>query len=76
MLKILSDILSWSDVEREKAGLQRMGAGTGPASPIVGKRAEGELEKGDVTEVCSNTFNVRREVAKSTSCVVILPDVG
>lgn len=49
MLKVLSDILSWNESEREKAGLQRSPASAGAArSP---GRVNAELEKTDETEV-------------------------
>ena len=64
MLTLLASILQWSDLEREKAGLQRTGSasggvggglwgrpggGGGSASPGPGKSVE--LEKTDETEV-------------------------
>jgi hypothetical protein len=59
MLKILSDILSWSDTEREKAGLQR---GAGGISRSTSKGSTGDdLDRSDETEVCSRARDhVRR----------------
>lgn len=64
MLQLLSSVLSWNDVEREKAGLQKAGnaAGTGQTSfwgrpsmssnpPSGGKSPTTELHKTDETEV-------------------------
>ena len=55
MLKIMSEILSWNDSEREKAGLQRIGSASVMSSPVMGRRpsqsASVDLEKSDVTEV-------------------------
>lgn len=58
MLSLLSSILSWTDQEREKAGLQRSGASAVPAtfwgrpSSASGSPAKGaELDKSDETEV-------------------------
>jgi hypothetical protein len=55
MLKILSDILSWSDVEREKAGLQRNGAG-GISRTTSQSSAGGDLDRSDETEVRRLSF--------------------
>jgi len=59
MLSLLSSILSWSDPEREKAGLQRINSsdashassfwGRSASASTPGKSAE--LEKSDETEV-------------------------
>ena len=57
MLSLLASILSWSDSEREKAGLQRINSSDAPhassfwgrSSSTSGKSAE--LEKSDETEV-------------------------
>jgi hypothetical protein len=56
MLSILSTILQWDDVEREKAGLQRMGK-TGKIKPTrrVSGKVEGERtaeEEAAMNEVC------------------------
>lgn len=65
MLKLLADILSWNDVEREKAGLQRAvgGPSVSPASQstssMFGRRAsrsQPELEKTDETEVRNDFY--------------------
>ena len=60
MLSLMSTILSWSDDEREKAGLQRSGSATLPSSGSLfwGRSATSspaskpaELQKTDETEV-------------------------
>lgn len=38
MLNILATILSWDDVEREKAGLQRVGTGSPASGAAAGER--------------------------------------
>ena len=47
MLNLLASILSWSDAEREKAGLQRIGSSGLPRTTTKGE----ELDKTDETEV-------------------------
>jgi hypothetical protein len=59
MLQLLSSVLSWTDAEREKAGLQRAppssvtpsfwGRSSNAGSP---KNSNADLEKTDETEVC------------------------
>lgn len=52
MLSLLASVLSWTDAEREKAGLQRHG---GTAAAMWGKGNKGkslELDRTDETEVC------------------------
>ncbi|KZT24896.1 hypothetical protein NEOLEDRAFT_1178968 [Neolentinus lepideus HHB14362 ss-1] len=67
MLQLLASILSWSDSEREKAGLQRMGniVSGNTGSGIWGRSASStslstakspELEKGDETESFSRLW--------------------
>ena len=58
MLSLLASILSWNDIEREKAGLQRVSASdpsTGSSfwgrSPSVSSPAKAEIDKSDETEV-------------------------
>jgi hypothetical protein len=54
MLKVLSDILSWGDAEREKAGLQRSSGGGGGAPEAISRKssvAGSDLERSDETEV-------------------------
>ena len=58
MLSLLASILSWNDLEREKAGLQRISApDTSTASSFWGRSsstgspAKAELDKSDETEV-------------------------
>jgi hypothetical protein len=51
MLKVLSDILSWGETEREKAGLQRAGGISRSASKT--STPDSGLDKTDETEVCS-----------------------
>lgn len=53
MLSLLASVLSWTDAEREKAGLQRQG---GTFAAMLGKNSKGkslELDRTDETEVCS-----------------------
>lgn len=57
MLSLLATILSWTDPEREKAGLQRARSTVTPSSSFWGRSASAtptkgaELEKTDETEV-------------------------
>ena len=58
MLSILSTILSWDDIEREKAGLQRVGGrGNGvksPSSVEKGKRKDRQGERSAEEEAAMN----------------------
>ena len=65
MLNILATILSWDDVERDKAGLQRTGTGSGSGAggerPKVGRKGsevEGRSaeEEAAMNEVCLLSF--------------------
>jgi hypothetical protein len=63
MLTLLASILSWTDTEREKAGLQRTNAGaksssfwSRSASMSPRSAAHAELDKTDETEVCILAF--------------------
>ena len=58
MLSLLASVLSWNDLEREKAGLQHVNSSdTSTASSFwsrssnVGSSAKAELDKSDETEV-------------------------
>ena len=58
MLSLLASVLSWNDLEREKAGLQRVGSSdTLSASSFWGRSSsagsptKAELDKSDETEV-------------------------
>ena len=58
MLSLLASVLSWNDLEREKAGLQRISSSdTSTASSFWGRSssagspAKAELDKSDETEV-------------------------
>jgi hypothetical protein len=51
MLGLLSSILSWSDDERARAGLQRRGANSASAANSPARPRALELEKTDETEV-------------------------
>jgi len=61
MLSLLATILSWTDPEREKAGLQRAHGPTprssssfwGRSPTASPAKATAELDKTDETEVCS-----------------------
>lgn len=67
MLGLLATILSWTDAEREKAGLQRThtgaaasGGGSFWGRPSMGTReSPGKLEKTDETEVCGSLASFR-----------------
>ena len=58
MLSLLASVLSWNDLEREKAGLQRVNSSDTSTAPSfwrrssnVGSSAKAELDKSDETEV-------------------------
>ena len=58
MLSLLASVLSWNDLEREKAGLQRVGSSDTPSassfwgrSSSAGSPTKAELDKSDETEV-------------------------
>lgn len=51
MLGLLASILSWSDEERMRAGLQRIG-NSAPSANSPARPRPTELEKTDETEVC------------------------
>ncbi|KIJ36802.1 hypothetical protein M422DRAFT_178917, partial [Sphaerobolus stellatus SS14] len=55
MLSLLASILSWTDAEREKAGLQRT-AGSSLLSRVTGRTHSTELERTDETESFSNMW--------------------
>lgn len=85
MLKLLASVLSWSDAEREKAGLQRGSGGlgaspTGSVSGFWGRSTSQtnsvkELEKTDETEVQLNTL-LPEPLAHVFSRSVVLSPVG
>ena len=58
MLSLLASVLSWTDIEREKAGLQRAPSSIAPPSSFWSRSSTSaapkntELEKTDETEVC------------------------
>jgi GRAB domain len=56
ILGLLSSILSWSDEERARAGLQRMGANSASAANSPVRPRALELEKTDETEVRDKTL--------------------
>ena len=63
MLSLLASVLSWNDLEREKAGLQRVGSSDTPSassfwgrSSGAGSPAKAELDKSDETEVCRSSL--------------------
>ena len=72
MLGLLASILSWSDDERVRAGLQRMGNNPSSANSPVRSRAM-ELEKTDETEVCSPAPAPGMALK---SFLVVLPSLG
>lgn len=57
MLNLLSSILSWGDLEREKAGLQRAGTPSTKLGSSAHGRAPTDIELNDETEVCSHFFS-------------------
>ena len=73
MLGLLASILSWSDEERVRAGLQRMGINPASANSPARPRPM-ELEKTDETEVCGASPHTRGAVPESY--LVILPSLG
>ena len=52
ILGLLASILSWSDEERGRAGLQRMGTNSASAATSPSRPHPLELDKTDETEVC------------------------
>ena len=72
MLGLLASILSWSDDERVRAGLQRMGINPSSANSPVRSRPM-ELEKTDETEVCSPTPAPGMALKRF---LVVLPSLG
>jgi hypothetical protein len=72
MLGLLASILSWSDEERMRAGLQRMGNNTPSANSPARSRTM-ELEKTDETEVCDPTPMPGIPLKKY---LVLLPSLG
>ena len=83
MLSLLANVLSWSDDEREKAGLQRSG-GVAPSSSgslLWGRSAASspasrpaELQKTDETEVCTFVRSIWVHILIGTT--VVLPPMG
>lgn len=73
MLGLLASILSWSDEERMRAGLQRMGNNPVSAHSPAQPRPL-ELDKTDETEVRGTALLTRAAVL--TICLVILPSLG
>jgi hypothetical protein len=66
MLGLLASILSWSDEERMRAGLQRMGNNPAPTNSPVRPRPL-ELEKTDETEVRGTALSTRDRAKESFS---------
>jgi hypothetical protein len=66
MLGLLASILSWSDDERVRAGLQRLGNNGSAANSPVRSRPM-ELEKTDETEVCGLNSHVSGTTLKTCS---------
>ncbi len=64
MLKLLASILSWSDEERMRAGLQRMGNNPASSANSPARPRPLELDKTDETEVGSTALPVRDDCAK------------
>lgn len=85
MLSLLSSILSWTDQEREKAGLQRSGASAVP-STFWGRSSSSsgpptkapDLDKSDETEVCliSCFATLACSDASSSSPTVLFATLG
>lgn len=57
MLSILATILSWEDDEREKAGLQRVGAAAGPSSSRSKRKEDGAKTPSARTKEEDDRFN-------------------
>jgi hypothetical protein len=72
MLGLLASILSWSDEERVRAGLQRMG-NNAPSANSPARSRPMELEKTDETEVCDPTPMPGMPLKKY---LVLLPSLG
>lgn len=81
MLQLLSSILSWTDAEREKAGLQRMGTAGAPqqnsggsafwSRSISGSGSQpAELDKADETEV-NHLHGLSVTIAHSLLAVIL-----
>jgi len=85
MLTLLASILSWTDVEREKAGLQRSSNATPPGNSFWGRPSNAgspsqkpvDLEKTDETEV-RNTMKLIAVIASLTTIffLVFFPPLG
>ena len=68
MLSLLATILSWTDSEREKAGLQRANSSIAPSPSFWSRSSAGispanaqELDKTDKTEVSPNLSTLENE---------------
>jgi hypothetical protein len=82
MLTLLASVLSWTDPEREKAGLQRAHAGLAAPSSFWGRSSTSsapknpELEKTDETEVCIFSALLVGVGRALTLNSVLLPSLG
>ena len=92
MLTLLASILSWTDPEREKAGLQRSSTSLVPGvggvglttSPSFWSRSNSnspakqnmDLEKTDETEVCNFPCSTLFQDMNNFSFLVFLPPLG
>ncbi|KAJ7158397.1 hypothetical protein C8R43DRAFT_1124991 [Mycena crocata] len=77
MLSLLASVLSWTDPEREKAGLQRAHTGLAPPSSSFWGRSSTssapkspELEKTDETEVLSSANSVEQTLTRPSLSLV------
>jgi hypothetical protein len=83
MLQLLASVLSWTDTEREKAGLQRAQP-TSAATSFWGRpsnvgspqKSNPDLEKTDETEVCLTSLLCFVDAAHSSSSVVVFSIMG
>jgi hypothetical protein len=67
MLGLLASILSWSDDERVRAGLRRIGNNTASSANSPVRPRPMELDKTDETEVRRAALNERDNYAKKSS---------
>lgn len=75
MLNLLASILSWGDMEREKAGLQRSASSSLKPGHVSKGKGPAELEVNDETEVSFLSLHTHF-LTSITSYTVILTAVG
>jgi hypothetical protein len=74
MLGLLASILSWSDDERMRAGLQRIGINTASSANSPARPRPLELDKTDETEVRRTALPERTPVLRNP--LVVFPSLG